>query len=471
MSLRPLPAFFRRLPGGGAIATNQAGAFHFFDGHAALESWLIGDYRSLADAELETLLSKGLLVEQGDEQLMATLLASRLAQSIQRAMMPPSLFMVVPTLRCDHDCRYCQASRVAASKPGFDLPLSSIERIVDIIDHVADGSIKIEFQGGEPLLAPQYIRAFVEYAEEKLSVRTPSFVICSALGPLDEAFLCWAKHHEVEFSVSLDGPEPLHEANRPSRSHRSHKRTISGIRRIRSAMGTDRVAALATITRATLAQPAALVDEYFLHDFTSIFIRPLSPLGFASRPNSRLTYSADEYLQFYKSALERVVGLNGKRLFVEETALIHLRRIFRLGEAIYCDLKSPAGYLLGALVFNYDGKIFGSDEARLLWQTTGAPELVLGTIEDSVDTLVRNPAAAKILQQSFIHCAPGCDECAYQPYCGADPLYHLATQGEPVGHKAHSFFCRVQTGLFDLLFERYHQNSQYREVFDQWLAL
>lgn len=32
----------------------------------------------------------------------------------------------------------------------------------------------------------------------------------------------------------------------------------------------------------------------------------------------------------------------------------------------YVDLRSPAGIGLGALVYNYDGKVFASDEGRML---------------------------------------------------------------------------------------------------------
>ena len=47
---------------------------------------------------------------------------------------------------------------------------------------------------------------------------------------------------------------------------------------------------------------------------------------------------------------------------------------------------------------------------------------------------------------------PGCSDCAFVPYCGACPVHHLATQGDPIGHRPTSDFCKKHTALFQLLF-------------------
>ena len=46
------------------------------------------------------------------------------------------------------------------------------------------------------------------------------------------------------------------------------------------------------------------------------------------------------------------------------------------------------------------------------------------------------------LEQSFTLSAPMCSDCAFEPYCGADPVYHYATTGDFVGRKPLSGFCR-----------------------------
>ena len=34
-----------------------------------------------------------------------------------------------------------------------------------------------------------------------------------------------------------------------------------------------------------------------------------------------------------------------------------------------------------------------------------------------------------------------CSDCAFQPYCGSEPVFHHATQGDYIGHKPSSAFC------------------------------
>ena len=148
-----------------------------------------------------------------------------------------------------------------------------------------------------------------------------------------------------------------------------------------------------------------------------------------------------------------------------------MKKIFRSGQASFTDLQSPAGYVFGALVFNYDGRVFGSDEARMLWESTKSNELVLGKVEDSAKHVMNNKHAVSLLSDTFLSTMPGCEECAYQPYCGADPFHHLATQGDHIGDKSKSFFCDVETGIFDHLFELYETNSEAKGIFKKWLSL
>ena len=50
------------------------------------------------------------------------------------------------------------------------------------------------------------------------------------------------------------------------------------------------------------------------------------------------------------------------------------------------------------------------------------------------------------LEQSLTLSAPMCSTCAFEPYCGADPVFHHATMGDFVGHKAMSAFCQRNMG-------------------------
>jgi len=101
----------------------------------------------------------------------------------------------------------------------------------------------------------------------------------------------------------------------------------------------------------------------------------------------------------------------------------------------YVDLRSPAGAGLGALVYNYDGSVFASDEGRMLAET-GDNAFRLGHVDhDSYKSLVLSDKLIDAISSSLTQCAPECSTCVYESHCGADPVYHHATQGDALGIK------------------------------------
>jgi hypothetical protein len=52
------------------------------------------------------------------------------------------------------------------------------------------------------------------------------------------------------------------------------------------------------------------------------------------------------------------------------------------------------------------------------------------------------------LESSFAGSAPMCSWCAFEPYCGADPVFHHATQSDFVGKKPLSAFCNRNMSVF-----------------------
>ena len=76
--------------------------------------------------------------------------------------------MIVPTLRCDHDCRYCQVSRVPVNKPNYDLDEDYISKILNFISSVSTDDIKIEFQGGGAITGIQICKNFCKSCKRRV---------------------------------------------------------------------------------------------------------------------------------------------------------------------------------------------------------------------------------------------------------------------------------------------------------------
>src|SRR6202162_6591543 len=57
------------------------------------------------------------------------------------------------------------------------------------------------------------------------------------------------------------------------------------------------------------------------------------------------------------------------------------------------------------------------------------------------------------ISTSLTQCAPECSTCVFESHCGADPVYHHATQGNALGIKPLSAFCARQKGIMGLLLD------------------
>ena len=107
---------------------------------------------------------------------------------------------------------------------------------------------------------------------------------------LNDEVLDFCAEHGVLLSTSLDGPRDLHNKNRPRRGNNSYELAVAGIKRIKERLGPDRVSALMTTTEASLDRVEEIVDEYLRQSLDGIFLRPLSPYGFAIKTKQFYKY-------------------------------------------------------------------------------------------------------------------------------------------------------------------------------------
>jgi sulfatase maturation enzyme AslB (radical SAM superfamily) len=87
---------------------------------------------------------------------------------------------------------------------------------------------------------------------------------------------------------------------------------------------------------------------------------------------------------------------------------------------------------------------------------------------DSYEEIMLSEALLAPLEESFAPSAPMCSDCAFEPYCGSDPVYHYATSGDFLGRKPESDFCRRNMAIFKHLLERYESDSEARRTFLRW---
>lgn len=381
------------------------------------------------------------------------------------------LHIFVISLRCEHSCPYCQVSRQTEDREAFDMSQETADKALNLVFRSPSPAIKIEFQGGEPLLNFELIQYIVVRAEQinQTAHRNLQFVIATNLAIVTDDMLEFCLQHSIHLSTSLDGPEDLHNKNRPRPGRDSYQRALDGITRARRIIGRDSVSALMTTTAASLDRVREIIDIYVGLGFTGIFLRPLSPYGFAIKTNAIAAYNTDRWIEFYKEGLSYILSLNKAGIpFREFYTGVILQKMLTSDDPGYVDLMSPSGIAIKGVVYNYDGAVYASDESRMLAEM-GDQTFRLGNVAtDSYEEIFLSDALLDPLEASFAGSAPMCSECAFEPFCGAEPVFHHTVQGDFVGRKAESAFCHRSMAMFRHLIELMRTDAEAKRLFRQW---
>ena len=461
--MNTLPFNFDRLNDGKIFISNLAGFHHFVEDE---ELRLLCQNSFPPDNPGAAKLEGRLFITEDATQAVAKAsLSSGFAKRLMNELAVRPVFMIVPTLRCDHTCKYCQVSRAAIGAQGYDLDPALIPEIVSAIKKLGTAPYKIEVQGGEPLLRFDLVQQIYDECQRELGHDAFEMVIATSLSLLDSAIIEWVKPRNITFSASLDGQEKVHNKNRILSGSQAHAKAVTGIKTILDELGSERVATVTTVTRELTADPASIVEAHLSLGLKDMFIRPVSPYGFAKKPS--FAFSMPEYFAFYHALMQEILSQNQRgNPVVEHSAAIHLKRIFNPGFSGYADLKSPSGVVLNCILFNYDGRVYGSDESRMLQKVNPEADFSAGNVSSL--TFSRNDYYQSSLASSFNFAMPGCDTCAYQPFCGADPCQSISVQGEPVGDKSRSTFCHYHKGMFRYLLNEISQGGAMANMLKGW---
>lgn len=456
-----------------------------FDDNQYIITNMVGEYHLIANEKLDKLINKRLMENDKDlsdlrakhfiyyagEKSPLELLGLKYRTKLARLSLFTNLHIFVVTLRCDHSCPYCQVSRQSEDKNSFDMTKKMADKSIDFVFKSPSPSLKIEFQGGEPLLNFDLVKYIVHKSEEinKIEGRDLQFVIATTLSLLSDEILLFCKEHNIFISSSLDGPEALHNKNRPRPGKNSHQKFIEGLNKTRDILGFDKVSALMTTTDNSLKYVKEIIDEYVSLGFDGIFLRPLSPYGFAIKTKKYLAYQTDSWLEFYKEGLDYIIELNKKGInFSEHYSSVILSKILTSNDPGYVDLMNPSGIGIGAIVFNYNGNVYASDESRMLAEMNDETFNLGNVLNNTYDEVMLSDTLLDALEDSFTLSAPMCSDCSYESYCGADPIYHHATQKDMVGRKYESDFCRKNMFIYKHLINLMESDKTIKQLFLSW---
>jgi His-Xaa-Ser system radical SAM maturase HxsB len=465
-----LPFAVRRLPDGSTVAVSTSGDFEFLS-QAELDQ-IRCDPSKLPLARQAKLRAGFFLGSGAPSPGLDRLLRSRQHARRETVSNGPALHIIVPTLQCAHSCRYCQVSR-SLDDTGHTISKGKLDAACDSVFESDAPALTVEFQGGDPLLRFDLVQHAITriHARNANEGRRLRFVVASTLHQLDAPMCEFFKSHGVYLSTSIDGPAWLHNKNRPTPTKDAYERTIAGIELARRLVGADSVSALMTTTRASLDHPEAIVDEYASLNLRDIFLRPLSAYGFAKRNQLVLSYSLSDFHAFYTRAIDRVLYWNQRGVPLREVyASIILNKLLSPFDAGYVDLQSPTGAGRSVLVYNYDGYVYPSDEARMLAEAQDT-SLRLGPIGTPLAALQSTPTFNDLVAASS-RPDSACASCAYNQFCSHNPVDSYAQHGSMFTDSAATEHCQRHMNLFDYWLSRLRSASgDEMSIFHRWATV
>lgn len=393
---------------------------------------------------------------------------------------PPFLHIVIPTLRCNTTCVYCHAGRASMSDRSTDMSLKTAKDVVDMIFRTPSRDLSVEFQGGEPLANFEAVKFIIEYAEERnrTEKRNLQFLLVTNLSLMDEKKMKFLLSHDVLMCTSIDGPKELHDSARRLPGQSSYERALRWIERIHKeykSRGRDldlwHVDALLTTSRESLGRAREIVDTYVSLGIKTLHIRPLNPMGFATKTWRAHGYGAREFMDFYREALDYVIELNKRGVeIIERGAALFLARILSDDDPGYVDLRSPCGAGVGQLAYAGDGSVYTCDEGRMVARM-GDEMFRMGEAGSmTYEDILENATVRSIGIASLLDALPGCKSCAYQPYCGVCPVFNYVSQGSIFGQQPNNDKCRINMWTLDHLFTLLDRDGEaVKKIFERWI--
>ncbi|MFH1849273.1 MAG: His-Xaa-Ser system radical SAM maturase HxsB [archaeon] len=373
----------------------------------------------------------------------------------------PSLHVVVPTMRCNLNCTYCH-SAIGAEET--DMTPKVAKAVVDFIFQTPSESIRIEFQGGEPLLNFPIVKLVIELSEKLNHKHNKDieFVIVTNLTLMSKGILDYCLEKSVKIMVSLDGHKLLHDMNRPDPGGRgSYEAAVKWIREVKKKKPWM-IEALLVVTRASLPYHQEIIDEYASLGFERIWLQPVSRINRADRNWETVGYEIEEYFGFWKKAMDSLIE---KGTLKEKGTCFMLKKILTDANPRYLCMDSPCGAVIGTLAYDTNGDIYSCDEARL----TGDDFFLVGDVQEhTYGDLLKSPDVKGLVELS-VNETLICDACIWKPYCGICPVRSYAKTGNPIPQLPNDDRCRLAKLQFDYLFSKMLKSSECRRLFLDWI--
>jgi His-Xaa-Ser system radical SAM maturase HxsB len=371
----------------------------------------------------------------------------------QSTARPLSYVMLIPTLRCNLSCTYCQVSRAAQNAQGYDWSPEILKDVLAFLDTIESDHIKIEFQGGEPLLRVDLLEEVRSFCRARFA--KSEFVVCTNLQSVGEREWAFLESEDTHVSTSIDGPASMHNRKR-TQDPNLYAEFSKNLDLATKRLGGTRLSALPTIDVFDPPDFNELIDIYQQHGISSIYLRPINHQGFARRLGQRED-EIERWNTLHNEFIELLIkrnaetGSNLQEYYFSQC----LKRVLHSGIDNHVDIRNPNLFATDYLVVDYNGTLYPTDESRML-SRIGQIDLSIGNVKTGIDP----EKVAALNSASFNNFDPDCIHCPYQAFCGTDIIDDISRYGRVDVPRQSSWFCKRHMALFDKVFELIYREDE-----------
>ena len=138
----------------------------------------------------------------------------------------------------------------------------------------------------------------------------------------------------------------------------------------------------------------------------------------------------------------------------------------------FVDIRSPVGSGTGQVGYGYDGKVYPSDEGRMV-AAMGDDIFVLGELgKITYDEVVTHPTVRAMAVASLQDTLPMCSDCWNKPYCGVRPPHNYMMTGDMFGQRPNTPKCKQHMSIAEMLFRRLaaDEDGEIEKIFRRWIV-
>ena len=358
---------------------------------------------------------------------------------------------------CNLDCTYCFFLSKEALYPNEASRMSeaTLETYVrQLLESHRTPEVTVAWQGGEPtLMGLDFFRRSVELVQEyRRPGQRVEYTMQTNGVLLDDAWCAFLKRHDFLVGLSVDGPEPMHDAYRVNRGGRgTHRQVMKGLEALRR--HEVEVNILCTVNAAN-AEHGAQVYRYFRDDLGATFMQfipiverataetlPIANQGWSERPGGgRLLYTqagslvtersvgGEQYGRFLVDIYEEWLRGDIGTVFVQ---LFDVTLQAYFGQYSLCIHAPTCGT---ALALEHNGDLYSCDHFV-------EPDYLLGNIHDThMLDLVASPEQRAFGQAKRDTLTAQCHSCDVLALCnGGCPKDRFIDSRD--GEDGHNYLC------------------------------